>query len=425
MKAVIWIGIGLTEMRVMEKMAGLVREDGNIEEATGLLMTRVTIHLLELLALGNQIIMIIMITCLSGAYCIIPIIILEIVSIIYYLLLYDVLYFRATENPSESGGSFDASGAFHGGVYSDEDDDGITAASQEGRTRRVSEGSASNVIKSSNKSLFGTNSVQSLNRHTNNTVNTLNKEQPKLLKPLENKTDPLVKERRNTSPTKPVILHATENISTKILPVSSNLSQKKVAGSVNIDKVKDEKFQSDDTEINKSPSRTHNKEAVQSTEIKTDQVTTTTNRPVPLHTEVSKTVHNPAPVNITQGIEEIDLDRMVDIEADAFITKLTADEEILKEKTANVPPPIGNQPSAVSSTNNQEKWFYCDPQGQVQGPFSPSEMSEWCKAGYFTAGLMIRRACDERYATLGELTKLCGRVPFTSGLQIPPLLKVQ
>lgn len=34
-----------------------------------------------------------------------------------------VVYFRrATENPSESGGSFDASGAFHGGGYSDEEE---------------------------------------------------------------------------------------------------------------------------------------------------------------------------------------------------------------------------------------------------------------------------------------------------------------
>lgn len=30
--------------------------------------------------------------------------------------------FRVNENPSESGGSFDASGAFHGGGYSDEEE---------------------------------------------------------------------------------------------------------------------------------------------------------------------------------------------------------------------------------------------------------------------------------------------------------------
>jgi hypothetical protein len=34
-----------------------------------------------------------------------------------------VLSFRVNENPSESGGSFDASGAFHGGGgYSDEEE---------------------------------------------------------------------------------------------------------------------------------------------------------------------------------------------------------------------------------------------------------------------------------------------------------------
>lgn len=51
---------------------------------------------------------------------------------------------RATENPSESGGSFDASGAFHG-MYSDDDEDHPDKShpdrKQRGsRVRRVSEG---------------------------------------------------------------------------------------------------------------------------------------------------------------------------------------------------------------------------------------------------------------------------------------------
>lgn len=60
-------------------------------------------------------------------------------------------------------------------------------------------------------------------------------------------------------------------------------------------------------------------------------------------------------------------------------------------------------------------------QGEVQGPFTPAEMAEWCKQGYFTANLMVRRSCDERYTTLGELITLCGRVPFKPGPPIPPL----
>jgi PERQ amino acid-rich with GYF domain-containing protein len=56
-------------------------------------------------------------------------------------------FYRATENPSESGGSFDASGAFHG-MYSDDDDDLPNKIYQDrkqrgARERRVSEGNAS------------------------------------------------------------------------------------------------------------------------------------------------------------------------------------------------------------------------------------------------------------------------------------------
>lgn len=62
-----------------------------------------------------------------------------------------------------------------------------------------------------------------------------------------------------------------------------------------------------------------------------------------------------------------------------------------------------------------------DPQGEVQGPFTTAEMSEWFNSGYFTMALSVRRACDERYAQLGELTKMWGRLPFMPGPPIPPI----
>ncbi|XP_069069885.1 GRB10-interacting GYF protein 2 isoform X3 [Pleurodeles waltl] len=69
----------------------------------------------------------------------------------------------------------------------------------------------------------------------------------------------------------------------------------------------------------------------------------------------------------------------------------------------------------------QQKWFYKDPQGAIQGPFSNQEMAEWCQAGYFTMSLLVRRACDDSFQPLGDLMKLWGRVPFTSG-PVPPQL---
>lgn len=80
--------------------------------------------------------------------------------------------------------------------------------------------------------------------------------------------------------------------------------------------------------------------------------------------------------------------------------------------------------SAQNSSNSairQEKWFYRDPQGEVQGPFLASEMAEWHKQGYFASNLQVRRTCDERYTTLGELVEFCGRVPFKPGINFPPL----
>ncbi|KAL0130742.1 hypothetical protein PUN28_002396 [Cardiocondyla obscurior] len=325
----------------------------------------------------------------------------------------------ATENPTESGGSFDASGAFHGGMYSDDDEDGAGGTSQH-RTRRVSEGSASTVVRSNSKLAFGTGSVQSLNRHTSNTIgNTLNKERPKPLDSLEDKDDSVEKERKCNSPSiKSTSVPPPESKPTKTLASSSDLLQKKTIGSTNVDKVETLGEKSKEP-----PSGTrHDKENVQPEIIKAEpQIITVTKRQVPL--EHPKLVaHNTGTANVRQRPED-DLDRMKE-EADALVAKLMADEENHKEKTAvtSVPPAIGNQPSAaVSSTGNQEKWFYRDPQGEVQGPFLASEMAEWCKAGYFTTGLLVRRTCDERYATLGDLIKIFGRVPFTPGPPIPPL----
>ncbi|XP_021249135.1 GRB10-interacting GYF protein 2 isoform X8 [Numida meleagris] len=62
-----------------------------------------------------------------------------------------------------------------------------------------------------------------------------------------------------------------------------------------------------------------------------------------------------------------------------------------------------------------QKWYYKDPQGEIQGPFSNQEMAEWFQAGYFTMSLLVKRACDETFQPLGDIMKMWGRVPFTSG----------
>ncbi|XP_069502093.1 GRB10-interacting GYF protein 1 isoform X2 [Ambystoma mexicanum] len=68
------------------------------------------------------------------------------------------------------------------------------------------------------------------------------------------------------------------------------------------------------------------------------------------------------------------------------------------------------------------KWFYKDPQGEIQGPFTTQEMAEWFQAGYFAMTLHVKRGCDEGFQPLGEVIKMWGRVPFAPGPSPPPLL---
>ncbi|TMW47300.1 hypothetical protein DOY81_007620 [Sarcophaga bullata] len=80
------------------------------------------------------------------------------------------------------------------------------------------------------------------------------------------------------------------------------------------------------------------------------------------------------------------------------------------------PPP----PHAMNCSSPTDLWLYRDPQAKVQGPFSALEMTEWYRAGYFNENLFVRRACDARYRPLGELIKICGgQMPFSNTHLIP------
>lgn len=71
-------------------------------------------------------------------------------------------------------------------------------------------------------------------------------------------------------------------------------------------------------------------------------------------------------------------------------------------------------PGHMINANPNDLWFYRDPQANVQGPFNAIEMTEWYRAGYFNENLFVRRFSDSRFRPLGELIKLChGNMPFT------------
>ncbi|XP_066536947.1 GRB10-interacting GYF protein 1 isoform X2 [Hoplias malabaricus] len=73
------------------------------------------------------------------------------------------------------------------------------------------------------------------------------------------------------------------------------------------------------------------------------------------------------------------------------------------------------------SHDSAMKWFYKDPQGEIQGPFTTVEMCEWFQAGYFSMTLLVKRGCDEGFQPLGDVIKMWGRVPFAPGPSPPPL----
>lgn len=80
----------------------------------------------------------------------------------------------------------------------------------------------------------------------------------------------------------------------------------------------------------------------------------------------------------------------------------------------------------AEKTKEIDRWFYRDPQGKVQGPFTATEMLEWYRAGYFDDTLNVRRVCDPQFIELGELLKACsGTIPFVSMPPIIPPLQAQ
>ena len=50
---------------------------------------------------------------------------------------------------------------------------------------------------------------------------------------------------------------------------------------------------------------------------------------------------------------------------------------------------------------NSSDWFYRDPQGNPQGPFSKEQMREWWNSGFFSLTLPIRCQGDVNYAPIG------------------------
>ncbi|KAL3266026.1 hypothetical protein HHI36_010214 [Cryptolaemus montrouzieri] len=115
-----------------------------------------------------------------------------------------------------------------------------------------------------------------------------------------------------------------------------------------------------------------------------------------------------------------------DFKIQDIILKLV-DDDTPKTRTLSTNSEQSNPSTTIQPPPNlgppvQDQWFYQDPQGQMQGPFTSAEMAEWYKAGYFNGQLKVRRPCDELFYHLGDLLTLCdGANPFLSSKRFPPL----
>uniref|UniRef100_A0A0A1WKA3 PERQ amino acid-rich with GYF domain-containing protein CG11148 n=1 Tax=Zeugodacus cucurbitae TaxID=28588 RepID=A0A0A1WKA3_ZEUCU len=89
---------------------------------------------------------------------------------------------------------------------------------------------------------------------------------------------------------------------------------------------------------------------------------------------------------------------------------------------ATVGRPSQNINATTLPAGPTDLWYYRDPQSKVQGPFTAIEMTEWYRAGYFNENLFVRRICDTHFRSLGELIKICNdNMPFTHSHLIPNL----
>ncbi|KAM3604099.1 uncharacterized protein V6R79_006295 [Siganus canaliculatus] len=142
------------------------------------------------------------------------------------------------------------------------------------------------------------------------------------------------------------------------------------------------------------------------------------NNPLPFPSNVLAPIGRPTSVphdtDEDEGLKhfEQEAEKMV-----AYLQDGVVDDDRLTAKTSEKPKPAGLPLTHEAAL----KWFYKDPQGEIQGPFSNQEMSEWFQAGYFTMSLLVKRGCDEVFQALGEIMKIWGRVPFAPGPAPPPL----
>lgn len=266
-----------------------------------------------------------------------------------------------TENSSESGGgSFDALGAFHGGgVFSDEEGEDSGHHPQESRPRRVSE---SNSFKSSNniKPSASAGSISGSHLAANRPagISALGKEKARIQG--HQLDDESIEAKKIHSPIKSA---STSDIKKSI--ISNTAMNKSVPDGKPQKMLQQQKPSVEDIKMN-SDSLSSRTVVDETKKLDTEKVNSPSRKlpqkqpqhqqqPILQNLEIPESKANAAK---QQQKSEFELDGME--EADAFVSKLMADESFTRKGMPSVP----NPPPAGIDANIpvKEKWFYRDPQ---------------------------------------------------------------
>ncbi|GME84353.1 unnamed protein product [Ambrosiozyma monospora] len=92
-------------------------------------------------------------------------------------------------------------------------------------------------------------------------------------------------------------------------------------------------------------------------------------------------------------------------------------------------PGMINPPPGLAPPNlldpEQINWYYLDPNGNQQGPFTGKMMHEWHSAKYLGPTLNVRREGETTYRTLQEFSLSVGNVDAPFLVKLPPVISPQ
>ncbi|KXJ76180.1 hypothetical protein RP20_CCG010226 [Aedes albopictus] len=346
----------------------------------------------------------------------------------------------ATENPSDYGGSFDASGAFHD---SDNDVDGRLDGDDGGKENHVNrkEGSSGSSRRSGASSKEGSASKELTPNHMVEKADLVEdpkkggqreerKEEVESSKPKEDSVGGKDKESKESSSPHPSLVETLKTMHDMAAEIDIHLTAASSNNSSSTGEVssKAEESPNRNRDVPKKSASSSSVDRMQ--EVADDMVAQLimddeyTGAGDPDPTPVSRSLDKSPvlgaqiPINLLLSKEPVAMQQL-------FASGNSGSGNrgmLLSDVNRSMLHGVGPQMAPQMHHNGTDIWYYRDPQGKVQGPFPASEMTEWYRAGYFDDSLSVRRACDEIYTTLGQLVALCGgAIPFLNSMSIPPI----